>query len=185
MGGKFARVGFPKIGKRIGERIGKRARAAPCCARCTPRTAKKMCCLLVLNSVTSTPQWIRQPKAAWLSRRASHAASPRPCAQHHIACAGPRRCAAHRVPILKHLPGPFSGRHCECRGSAARPLPRPALRASAEAHRDACLPRAGCPLAPAARASASLLCCFVGGRVLLLLLLNPYHNFSSNFFPKS
>ncbi len=24
-----------------------------------------MCCLLVLNSVTSTPQWIRQPEAAW------------------------------------------------------------------------------------------------------------------------
>ena len=24
------------------------------------------CCLLVLNSVTSTPQWIRQPEAAWV-----------------------------------------------------------------------------------------------------------------------
>jgi hypothetical protein len=24
-----------------------------------------VCCLLVLNSVTSTPQWIRQPEAAW------------------------------------------------------------------------------------------------------------------------
>jgi hypothetical protein len=24
------------------------------------------CCLLVLNSVTATPQWIRQPEAAWL-----------------------------------------------------------------------------------------------------------------------
>ena len=25
-----------------------------------------VCCLLVLNSVTSTPQWIRQPEAAWV-----------------------------------------------------------------------------------------------------------------------
>jgi hypothetical protein len=27
---------------------------------------ERVCCLLVLNSVTSTPQWIRQPEAAWL-----------------------------------------------------------------------------------------------------------------------
>ncbi len=26
-----------------------------------------VCCLLVLNSVTSTPQWIRQPEAAWFA----------------------------------------------------------------------------------------------------------------------
>jgi hypothetical protein len=26
---------------------------------------QRECCLLVLNSVTSTPQWIRQPEAAW------------------------------------------------------------------------------------------------------------------------
>jgi hypothetical protein len=26
---------------------------------------ESVCCLLVLNSVTSTPQWIRQPEAAW------------------------------------------------------------------------------------------------------------------------
>ena len=26
---------------------------------------ERVCCLLVLNSVTSTPQWIRQPEAAW------------------------------------------------------------------------------------------------------------------------
>ena len=26
---------------------------------------KRECCLLVLNSVTSTQQWIRQPEAAW------------------------------------------------------------------------------------------------------------------------
>ncbi len=26
---------------------------------------ERVCCLLVLNSGTSTPQWIRQPKAAW------------------------------------------------------------------------------------------------------------------------
>jgi hypothetical protein len=26
---------------------------------------ERECCLLVLNSVTSTPQWIRQPEAAW------------------------------------------------------------------------------------------------------------------------
>ena len=76
LGGKSREFAFPKIGKRIGERIGKRARAAPCCARCTPRAA--------------------------LTRRASHAAAPRPCAQHHSACAGPRRRAAHRVPILKN-----------------------------------------------------------------------------------
>ena len=57
-------------------RVGKRARAAPCCARCTPRAA--------------------------LTRSASHADAPRPCAQHHSACAGPRRRAAHRVPILKN-----------------------------------------------------------------------------------
>jgi len=30
-----------------------------------PRSLERDCCLLVLNSVTSTPQWIRQPKAAW------------------------------------------------------------------------------------------------------------------------
>jgi hypothetical protein len=29
---------------------------------------ESVCCLLVLNSVTSTPQWIRQPEAAWFSR---------------------------------------------------------------------------------------------------------------------
>ncbi len=28
---------------------------------------ERVCCLLVLNSVTSTPQWIRQPKAAWFA----------------------------------------------------------------------------------------------------------------------
>ena len=66
---------FPKIFGFSG-RIGKRARAAPCCARCTPRAA--------------------------LTRSASHAAAPRPCAQHHSACAGPRRRAAHRGPILKN-----------------------------------------------------------------------------------
>jgi hypothetical protein len=27
---------------------------------------ERVCCLLVLNSGTSTPQWIRQPEAAWL-----------------------------------------------------------------------------------------------------------------------
>jgi hypothetical protein len=27
---------------------------------------ESVCCVLVLNSVTSTPQWIRQPEAAWL-----------------------------------------------------------------------------------------------------------------------
>ena len=58
--------------------IGKRARAAPCCARCSHRAA--------------------------LTKRASHEAAPRPCAQQHSACAGPRRRAAHRVPILKYLP---------------------------------------------------------------------------------
>jgi hypothetical protein len=26
---------------------------------------ESVCCLLVLNSVTFTPQWIRQPEAAW------------------------------------------------------------------------------------------------------------------------
>ena len=26
---------------------------------------ESVCCLLVLNAVTFTPQWIRQPKAAW------------------------------------------------------------------------------------------------------------------------
>ena len=26
---------------------------------------RRECCLLVLDSVTSTPQWIRQPEAAW------------------------------------------------------------------------------------------------------------------------
>ena len=40
----------------------------------------------------------RRP-AARAERRASHAAAPRPCAQHHSACAGPRRGAAHRVPM--------------------------------------------------------------------------------------
>jgi hypothetical protein len=29
---------------------------------CLPQSE---CCLLVLNSVTSTPQWIRQPEPAW------------------------------------------------------------------------------------------------------------------------
>jgi hypothetical protein len=28
---------------------------------------ESVCCLLILNSVTSTPQWIRQSEAAWLS----------------------------------------------------------------------------------------------------------------------
>ena len=31
-----------------------------------PLHFKRECCLLVLNSVTSTPQWIRQPEAAWV-----------------------------------------------------------------------------------------------------------------------
>jgi hypothetical protein len=31
---------------------------------------ERVCCLLVLNSVTSTPQWIRQPWAAWTLLRA-------------------------------------------------------------------------------------------------------------------
>jgi hypothetical protein len=30
------------------------------------RPGQRVCCLLVLNSVTSTPQWIRQPEAAWV-----------------------------------------------------------------------------------------------------------------------
>jgi hypothetical protein len=29
------------------------------------RGKERECCLLVLNSVTATPQWIRQPEAAW------------------------------------------------------------------------------------------------------------------------
>jgi hypothetical protein len=28
---------------------------------------ERVCCLLVLDSVTSTPRWIRQPEAAWWS----------------------------------------------------------------------------------------------------------------------
>ena len=38
---------------------------------------------------------------AALTRSASHAADPRPWAQHHSACAGPRRGAAHRVPMAR------------------------------------------------------------------------------------
>ncbi len=30
-----------------------------------PEHRERECCLLVLNSVTSTPQWIHQPEAAW------------------------------------------------------------------------------------------------------------------------
>ena len=30
-----------------------------------PLSCERVCCLLVLSSVTSTPQWIRQPVAAW------------------------------------------------------------------------------------------------------------------------
>ena len=74
-------VNSREFAPRIAPRIGKRARAAPCCARCSHRAA--------------------------LTKRASHEAAPRPCAQHHSACAGPRRRAAHRVPILKYLPGLF------------------------------------------------------------------------------
>ena len=33
--------------------------------QCHLQKLERVCCLLVLNSVTSTPQWIRQPKAAW------------------------------------------------------------------------------------------------------------------------
>ena len=128
LGGKFARDRPSKIGRASG-RIGKRARAAPCCARCTPRAA--------------------------LTRRASHASAPLPSAQHHSACAGPRCRAALLVPILSQRGKAAAGRHCEGRGSAARPHPRHALPASAEAHRCACLLRAGCPFAPAARACAS------------------------------
>jgi hypothetical protein len=38
---------------------------------------ERVCCLLVLNSVTSTPQWIRQPEAAWgiATRRTSASAT--------------------------------------------------------------------------------------------------------------
>ena len=39
-------INFPSLTKRLKER-------------------ERVCCLLVLNSVTSTPQWIRQPEAAW------------------------------------------------------------------------------------------------------------------------
>jgi len=49
------------------------------------RARERECCLLVLNSVTSTPQWIRQPEAAWgwwkLSRTGDDT-SPR-CAHAH------------------------------------------------------------------------------------------------------
>ena len=31
-----------------------------------PAVYERVCCLLALKSVTSTPQWIRQPWAAWL-----------------------------------------------------------------------------------------------------------------------
>ena len=103
-------VNSREFAPRIAPRIGKRAR---CCARCSHRAA--------------------------LTKRASHEAAPRPCAHHHSACAGPRRRAAHRVPILKYLPGLFQvGTASLGWGSAARPLPRPALRASAGAHRGAC-----------------------------------------------
>jgi hypothetical protein len=33
---------------------------------CVLLKSERECCLLVFNSVTSTPQWIRQPEAAWL-----------------------------------------------------------------------------------------------------------------------
>jgi hypothetical protein len=32
-----------------------------------PEARERVCCLLVLNSVISTPQWIRQPEAAWVA----------------------------------------------------------------------------------------------------------------------
>ena len=120
---------FSKIGREWGRESGRERVRRPAAARCTPWAA--------------------------LTRSASHAASPRPCAQHHSACAGPRRCAALLVAILSQRGKAFAGRHCEGRGSAERPRLRTALPASAGAYRGACLPRASCPFAPAARACAS------------------------------
>ena len=79
-----------------------------------------MCCLLVLNSVTSTPHWIRQPKAAWglcnryCSNKHTHGAlclghaqrvlSRRATAAHALSCAAlseqtPRGSAGAHLPI--------------------------------------------------------------------------------------
>ena len=41
----------------------------PPSASWTRNGSERVCCLLALNSVTSTPQWIRQPEAAWLHTR--------------------------------------------------------------------------------------------------------------------
>jgi hypothetical protein len=41
------------------------SRTPPSPAR-SPPVCERVCCLLVLNSVTSIPQWIRQSEVAWL-----------------------------------------------------------------------------------------------------------------------
>ena len=61
------------------------------------RTRERECCLLVLNSVTSTPQWIRQPEAAWGNVGGYTALRPSPTAQHP---APPSPPSQHPVLIL-------------------------------------------------------------------------------------
>ena len=57
-----------------------------------------------------------------------------------------RIASALLVAILRQHGKALAGRHCEGRGNTARPRPRPALPASAGAHRGSCLPRAGMPI---------------------------------------
>jgi hypothetical protein len=54
----------------------------------------------------------------------------------------------------------------------AKATPAPRTPASAGTHRGACLPRADCPFAPAARAQASSLCCFVWRTGLVLDMMD-------------
>jgi hypothetical protein len=51
-------------GRKRRESTSRRAKLVDTRTKLSSADPERVCCLLVLNSVTSTPQWIRQPEAA-------------------------------------------------------------------------------------------------------------------------
>ena len=60
---------------------------------------ERVCCLLVIDSVTSTPQWMRQPE---------------PRDVHHVCVLATVLCVNASVNLCSKVPGPFSPRTRPC-----------------------------------------------------------------------
>ena len=70
-----------------------------CSINATGGFRERVCCLLVIDSVTSTPQWMRQPE---------------PRDVHHVCVLATVLCVNASVNLCSKVPGPFSPRTRPC-----------------------------------------------------------------------